>query len=131
MTAQGKASVQSSIYMVAQKWRRDDVGFYTDIKKAMFADLEKKLPAFGNSINRNDYFIAAIGFALKWFTRYDTVIEDSGDKVTTYRMLEDIRQFTIQYKMQEILKDDVIFDSRITRLYLLYRCVRQCFPGSV
>lgn len=121
MTAQGKASVQSSIYMVAQKWRRDDVGFYTDIKKAMFADLKKKLPAFADSINRNDYFIAAIGFALKWFTRYDAVIEDSGNKVTTYRMLEDIRQFTIQYKMQEILKDDVIFDSRITRLYLLYR----------
>ena len=121
MTAQGRASVQSSIYMVAQKWRREHTGFYTDIKKAMFADLEEKLPKFADTISRNDYFIAAIGFALKWFTRYDTVIEDSGDEITTYRMLEDIRQFTIQYKMQEILRDDIIFDSNIVRFYLLYR----------
>ena len=120
MTALNTASVQSSIYMVGRKWKRGKTGFYTDVKREMFANLGNKLDEFGGEMSRTDYFISAIGFALEWFTKYDEVVDDSGDAISVCRMLEDIRQFTIEHKMQQIL-DARLSVSGLTRLYILYR----------
>ena len=120
MAAQDVASVQSSIYMVGRKWKREKTGFYVDVKREMFSNLEKKLNEFGNEMSRTDYFISAIGFALNWFTKYDEVMDDSGSEISVCRMLEDIRQFTIEHKMQQIL-DARLSVSSLTRLYILYR----------
>ena len=120
MSAQGTASVQSSIYMVGRKWKREGIGFYTDVKRDMFANLKVKLKEFGSTLNKTDYFIAAIGFALEWFTKYGKVLEDSGKEITTCRMLEDIRQFTIDYKMEEMVGSKIA-ESGIARLYVMYR----------
>ena len=120
MTAQGTASIQSSIYMVGRKWERENVGFYTDVKKDMFDNLKIKLQEFSGTLNKTDYFIAAIGFALEWFTKYEKVLEDSGKEVTICRMLEDIRKFTIDYKMEELVGSKLT-ESGIARLYVMYR----------
>ena len=120
MSAQSKASIQSSIYMVGRKWERENVGFYTDVKKDMLTNLKSKLKEFGDTLNKTDYFLAAIGFALEWFTKYEKVIEDSGKEVTICRMLEDIRQFTINYKMEELVGSNMP-ESGLTRLYVMYR----------
>ena len=120
MSAQDTASVQSSIYMVGRKWKREKTGFYTDVKREMFANLGNKLDEFGGEMSRTDYFISAIGFALEWFTKYDEVTDDSGGEISICRMLEDIRQFTIEHKMQQIL-DARLSVSGLTRLYILYR----------
>ena len=120
VSAQGTASIQSSIYMVGRKWERESVGFYTDVKKDMFANLKVKLKEFSDTLNRTDYFIAAIGFALKWFTKYERVLEDSGNEVTICRMLSDIRQFTINYKMEELIGSNVT-ESGLAGLYVTYR----------
>ena len=120
MSAQGTASVQSSIYMVGRKWERENVGFYTDVKTDMFDNLKIKLQEFGGTLNKTDYFIAAIGFALEWFTKYEKVLEDSGNEVTICRMLEDIRKFTIDYKMEELVGSKLT-ESGIARLYVMYR----------
>ena len=120
ISAQNKASVQSSIYMVARKWEREPVGFYTNVKKDMFKHLASKLGEFGAELSRVDYFIAAIGFALEWFTKYNKVVEDSGKEVTICTMLKDIRQFTIEHKMQELLGTGIT-GSGLTKLYVLYR----------
>ena len=120
MSAQGTASIQSSIYMVGRKWKRENVGFYTDVKNDMFANLKIKLKEFSDTLNKTDYFIAAIGFALEWFTKYEKVLEDSGKEVTICRMLEDIRQFTINYKMEELVGSNMP-ESGLTRLYVMYR----------
>ena len=120
MTALGTASVQSSIYMVGCKWKREHVGFYTDVKKDMFVNLKSKLKEFSDTLNKTDYFIAAIGFALEWFTKYEKVLEDSGKEVTICRMLEDIRQFTINHKMEELIGSDMP-ESGLARLYVMYR----------
>ena len=119
-TAQGTASVQSSIYMVGSKWKREEVGFYTGVKKDMFANLKVKLKEFSDTLNRTDYFIAAIGFALEWFTKYEKVVEDSGKEVTICRMLNDIRQFTINHKMEELIGSNVT-ESGLAGLYVMYR----------
>ena len=120
MTALGTASIQSSIYMVGRKWKRENVGFYNDVKKDMFANLKSKLEEFSDTLNKNDYFIAAIGFALEWFTKYERVIEDSGKEITTCSMLADIRKFTIDYKMEELVGSKIA-ESGISRLYVMYR----------
>ena len=120
MSAQGTASIQSTIYMVGRKWNRKKTGFYTEIKKDMFNSLKIKLKEFGDMLNKTDYFIAAIGFALEWFTKYEKVLEDSGKEVTICRMLEDIRQFTINYKMEELVGSNMP-ESGLTRLYVMYR----------
>ena len=120
MSARDKASIQSSIYMVGRKWDRENVGFYTDVKKDMFNSLKIKLKEFGGTLNKTDYFIAAIGFALEWFTKYEKVLEDSGKEVTICRMLEDIRKFTIDYKMEELVGSKLA-ESGIARLYVMYR----------
>ena len=94
--------------MVGRKWKREKtVGFYTDVKKDMFVNLKIKLKEFGDTLSRTDYFIAAIGFALEWFTKYEKVLEDSGKEITICRMLEDIRQFTINHKMDELVGSDM------------------------
>ena len=120
MSAQNKASIQSSIYMVGRKWDRERVGFYNDVKRDMFANLKVKLKEFSDTLNKTDYFIAAIGFALEWFTKYERVLEDSGKEVTICRMLEDIRKFTIDYKMEELVGSKIT-ESGITSLYITYR----------
>ena len=120
MSAQGTASVQSSIYMVGRKWKRETVGFYTDVKKDMFVNLKITLKEFGDTLSKTDYFIAAIGFALEWFTKYEKVLEDSGKEVTICRMLEDIRQFTINHKMDELVGSGMP-KSGLARLYVMYR----------
>ena len=120
LSAQNKASVQSSIYMVGRKWKRETIGFYTDVKKDMFTNLKAKLKEFSDTLNKTDYFIAAIGFALEWFTKYEKVLEDSGKEVTICRMLEDIRQFTINHKMEELIGSDMP-ESGLARLYVMYR----------
>ena len=120
MSAQSKASIQSSIYMVGRKWERENIGFYTDVKTDMFNNLKIKLQEFGGTLNKTDYFIAAIGFALEWFTKYEKVLEDSGNEVTICRMLEDIRKFTIDYKMEELVGSKLA-ESGIARLYVMYR----------
>ena len=120
MTALGTASIQSSIYMVGRKWKRESVGFYNDVKKDMFANLKTKLEEFSDTLNKTDYFIAAIGFALEWFTKYERVLEDSGKEVTVCRMLEDIRKFTIDHKMEELVGSKIT-ESGISRLYVMYR----------
>ena len=119
-TAQGTASVQSSIYMVGRKWERENIGLYTNVKEDMFDNLKIKLQEFGGTLNKTDYFIAAIGFALEWFTKYEKVLEDSGKEVTICRMLEDIRKFTIDYKMEELVGSKLA-ESGIARLYVMYR----------
>ena len=106
--------------MVGRKWKRETIGFYTDVKKDMFTNLKAKLKEFSDTLNKTDYFIAAIGFALEWFTKYEKVLEDSGKEVTICRMLEDIRQFTINYKMEELVGSNMP-ESGLTRLYVMYR----------
>ena len=86
----------------------------------MLTNLKSKLKEFGDTLNKTDYFLAAIGFALEWFTKYEKVIEDSGKEVTICRMLEDIRQFTINYKMEELVGSNMP-ESGLTRLYVMYR----------
>ena len=120
LSALNTASIQSSIYMVGCKWDREGVGFYTNVKRDMFTNLKVKLKEFGGTLNKTDYFIAAIGFALEWFTKYERVLDDSGKEITTCSMLADIRQFTIDYKMEEMVGSKLA-ESGIARLYVMYR----------
>ena len=120
VSAQNKASVQSSIYMVGRKWQREELGLYSSVKTEMTNNLKIKLKEFTNTLNKTDYLIAAIGFALEYFTKYESVIKDSGEEVTVCEMLADIRKFTINHKMEE-LTNSKITEAGISRLYIMFR----------
>lgn len=116
--SQGKATLVSTIYMVARKTKRKPFGLYKDIR----AELEKYLKEryvelWASGVSGADLFIAAIGNALQVFGKYEEVMDYEGNPIRADRMLEDIRQFVSIYAAEQIGTEA----TSLTRFYLLWR----------
>ena len=119
LSARNTASVQSSIYMVARKGRRGLVGYYKTVKSEL-ADILPKLEDIRECLAREDYLIAAIGFALQTITKYEVIKHDSGETVEIDVILKHTRQIAVQHRMRDIIGRSAEFDP-ITTFYLMYR----------
>lgn len=123
LVANGTAALSSSIYMVARKTKRKDLGFYRDIKTEMSRHIESKLQnLWDEGISGADFFISAIGLSLEVFGRYKKIVDDSDQLITTRRLLDDVRKIVTDFVIGQVLKgnfSDAI--SRMTRFYILWR----------
>ena len=120
LSAQNKASLQSTIYMVGRKIKREKTAPYGHVRQQMFVALEAKMKDFDGHVEHNDYLIASIGYALEWLTKYDSLRRISGESVSVCDMLEDIREFVTGRILQQIL-GDMGSGNALLRPYVLYR----------
>ena len=119
-SAQGTASIQSSIYMAARKSQRDLTGYYVDVKRRLSGILDA-LDEIQDCITREDYLIAAIGFSLKTITKYESIRDDSGRVVTIQEILRHVREIAVQHKLSTITSDRIASVEPIVALYVMWR----------
>lgn len=123
MVAKESAALNSSIYMVARKTEKEDLGFYRDIKKGMSQHIESKLQyLWEQGISGSDFFISAIGISLEVFGKYNKVVDDNDQQITTLRLLDDVRKIVTNFAMNQVLHNDFRDTiSHMTRFYILWR----------
>ena len=123
MAAKETAALNSSIYMVARKTQKEELGFYRDIKKNMVQHIEAKLQHLWNEgISGADFFISAIGVSLEVFGRYKKIIDDNDEPITTLRLLDDVRRIVTDFAISRVLRRDFGGSiSHMTRFYILWR----------
>ena len=120
ISAQNTASVQSSIYMVARKEKRDLVGYYKTVKREL-AKILPKLDDIQECLAREDYLIAAIGFALQTITKYEVIKHDSGEAVAIDTILKHTRQIAVQHRLKDIISGRIADFEPIVIFYVMYR----------
>ena len=123
MRAKESATLASSIYMVARKLKKEEIGNYREIKTDLKKHLHKKLDIFWNSgISGSDFFISAIGSAIEIFGKYQKVLDDNDNEVDVTLLLNDVRNIVTDYTIGHIVKDEIIQNiSQLTKFYALWR----------
>jgi adenine-specific DNA methylase len=121
--AHGTASLASSIYIVARKIEKEEVGFYNDVKEELKQYLNQKLDLlWKEGISGADFFISAIGSAIEVFGKYKSVIDYKGNVVRADKLLDDVREIVIDYAIKEILHNGFANQiSDLTKFYILWR----------
>ena len=123
MVAKETAALNSSIYMVARKITKEDLGFYRDVKREMSRHIKVKLDHLWNEgISGADFFISAIGVSLEVVGKYKKIIDDNDEQITTTRLLDDVRSVVTDFAISQVLhKDFGDSISHMTRFYILWR----------
>jgi putative DNA methylase len=117
------ASLASSIYMVARKWKKEEIGFYRNVKKELKQYLNKKLEQYWKEeIIGADFFISSIGSAIEVFGKYEKVIDDNDKPISVSKLLEDTREIVTNYAINKVIKGEFSDNiSQMTRFYILWR----------
>lgn len=123
LRSQESAALASSIYMVARKWRKEELGFYREVKKDLESHVKAKLEhLWDQGISGADFFISAIGSSIEIFGKYEKIIDDNDQQITTMRLLEDIRKIVTDFAIHQVLHNGFGGEiSQMTRLYVLWR----------
>lgn len=123
LVAKESAALASSIYIVARKMKRSDVGFYREVKDELANHLTTKLNSlWREEISGADFLVAAIGSSIEVFGKYDKIIDDEGNPVRADKLLDDVRRVVTDYAVKQVLHNG--FSSAIeplTRFYVLWR----------
>ncbi|MDI6861473.1 MAG: DUF1156 domain-containing protein [Caldisericia bacterium] len=123
LNAKETASLASSIYIIARKIQKIEVGWFNDvkeeIKKYIFEKLEK---LWNEGISGADYFISAIGSSIEIFGKYEKVLDFEGNVVRADKLLEFVREIVTDYVVKQILHNGISQElSPLSKFYLLYR----------
>ncbi|MEJ5166814.1 MAG: DUF1156 domain-containing protein [Thermoanaerobaculia bacterium] len=123
LRAKESAALASSIYIVARKMERKDIGFYPEVKEELKKYMNEKLDRlWDEGIGGADFFISAIGAGIEVFGKYKKVMDYSGNTIRADSMLEDIRRIATDYAVHKILHNGFGQEiSELTRFYVLYR----------
>lgn len=123
LSAQKKAALASSIYMVCRKRVENKTAYFNEIKPQIEQRIKEKLDQFWNEgISGSDFFISAIGPAMEVFGKYESVEKLSGEKVDAKELLEYVRKVVSEYALSKILKSPQLSGiDEETRFYLLWR----------
>jgi putative DNA methylase len=121
--SQDSATLASSIYMVCRKLKKEPIGFYRDVKKELKTYLEKRLEQIWKiGISGADLFISAIGSAVEVYGKYEKVLDDSDNVVSTLKLLNDTRNMVANYAINKVIKGEFSDKiSQMTRFYILWR----------
>jgi len=122
LRAMESAALGSSIYIVARKMQRAQVGAYKDVKEELKEFLNRKMEKLWNEgVSGADFFVSAIGASVQVFGRYEKIIRED----TTVRadiLLEDVRRIVTDYAVRQVLHNGIAAEiSNLTRFYLLWR----------
>jgi len=117
------AALASSIYIVARKWKKQEVGFYREVKNELKKHLNKKLKQlWDEGISGADLFISGIGSAIEVFGKYNKVVDDSDNKIPVLKLLDDTREIVTNYAIRQVLHSEFTDEiSQMTRFYILWR----------
>jgi len=121
LRAQDSAALASSIYIVCRKMEREDVGWFSDVKK----ELRERI--FNNNLWEEgiagpDFFIACIGSAIEVFGRYKKVMDYEGNVIRADKLLEFVREVVTEYTVKQILQNGIAGElSALTKFYILWR----------
>jgi adenine-specific DNA methylase len=123
LRASNSAALSSSIYIVARKLEKEEIGFYNEVKEELKRYLPEKLERlWKEGISGADFFIAAIGSGIEVFGKYRKIIDYEGKEIKADRFLEDIREVVINYVIKQILHNGISGQiSPLTKFYILYR----------
>lgn len=123
LRATESAALASSIYMVARKLQKEQIGFYRNVKDELRRHLKAKLDNLWNEgISGADFFISAIGSSIEVFGKYQKVIDDEENTIRGDKLLEEVRKIVIDYAVKQVLHNGFAADiSQMTRLYVLWR----------
>jgi putative DNA methylase len=123
LRAKESAALASSIYMVSRKTKKQNTGFYKEVKQQLEQHLRQRLDSlWKEGISGADFFISAIGSAIQVFGIYEQVIDDEGQIVRANRLLEDVRRIVADYAVRQVLHNGFAGEiSPMTRFYVLWR----------
>lgn len=123
LMARESATLSSSIYMVARKIDKENIGSYHKIKNEIKVSVIKKLEHLWNQgILGADFFISAIGASIEVFGKYNKVIDDADNVISASQLLEDIRGIVTDFAIRRVLQNGISGEiSKMTRFYVLWR----------
>ena len=121
LRAQDSAALASSIYIVCRKMERQEVGWFSDLKK----EIRERI--FNNNLWEQgiagpDFFIACIGSAIEVFGRYKKVMDYEGNMIRADKLLEFVRGVVTEYAVKQIIHNGIAGElSPLTKFYILWR----------
>ncbi|MCS7301722.1 MAG: hypothetical protein NZ556_09250, partial [Fimbriimonadales bacterium] len=124
LLAQESAALASSIYLVCRKRVSAAVGYWSEVRPQVQAQIERRLSQFWDAgIRGADLFMSAIGPAMEAFGQYARVERGTGDAVSAAELLELVRQTVSTYALKRILHEDAHAGELdpLSRFYVLYR----------
>jgi adenine-specific DNA methylase len=123
LNAQETASLASSIYIVCRKIKREETGWFNEVKEEIKKHIFQKLERLWNEgISGSDFFIAGIGSAIEIFGKYQKVMDYEGNIIRADKLLEFVREVVTDYAVRQILHNGIAGElSPLTRFYILYR----------
>jgi adenine-specific DNA methylase len=127
LEARETAALASSIYFVARKIERKEIGWYNGVKEEIKKHIHKKLERlWQEGISGADYFIAAIGSSIEIFGKYEKVMDYEGNVIRADKLLDFVREIVTDYAVRQILHNGIAGElSPLTRFYLLWRWTYQ------
>ncbi len=87
LTKQKTAALSTSLYLIARKEKKKTVGLLTQIKIDLSSELQRYFQRNPDGVLNLDSFIAAIGIALRHFTRYNRIIDANGREIPPTKLL--------------------------------------------
>jgi adenine-specific DNA methylase len=123
LRAQESAALASSIYFVVRKMKREETGWYNEVREEIKKHIYQKLERlWQEGISGADFFIAGIGSAIEIFGKYEKVMDYEGNIIRADKLLEFVREIVTDYAVRQILHNGIAGElSPLTRFYLLWR----------
>jgi putative DNA methylase len=121
---QGTASLASSVFLVARRRERDDVGQYADVQRELDTVIEERLERLSEAgVSGSDLVIATIGAGLRPFTRYAAVELPNGEVIPAARFLEEVQARVLSAVLSKVhgLANGVGAIDAATRYYVIAR----------
>lgn len=123
LTSRETATLASSIYIIARKTKKIEIGWIKEIKTELNSYIPKKLNRlWDEGISGADFFIAAIGSSIEIFGKYNKVLDNKGKEVTPTQLLSIVRNIVTDFAVRQILHNGIADElSAMTKFYLLWR----------
>jgi len=123
LRAKESAALSSSIYIVARKIKKEETGFYNDVRQELKTYLIKKLDKlWDEGISGADFFISAIGASIEIFGKYEKILDFEGNIIRADKLLDEVRKIVTDYAVRKVLHNGFSEDiSDLTRFYVLFR----------
>ena len=127
LLARESAALASSIYFIARKTERKEIGWYNEVKEEIRKYLNKKLERiWEEGITGADFFIAGIGSAIEIFGKYEKVMDYEGNVVRADKLLDFVRDVVTDFSVRRILQDGIAGElSPLSKFYILWRWTYQ------
>jgi len=127
LRAKESAALASSIYFVCRKMKREETGWYNEVKEEIKKHIYQKLERlWQEGISGADFFIAGIGSAIEIFGKYEKVMDYEGNIIRADKLIEFVRELVTDYAVRQILHNGIAGElSPLTRFYLLWRWTYQ------